>query len=107
MSNEQGNMRNEDNKDEASSKDRNVKVNFIYLNSNEEVEFFASISDTLDSVWNTAYNKLEEAKKASDKLECDSGDNLAAYLNLTLDQLHEKKICVKRKFQIRCETGGA
>jgi hypothetical protein len=107
MSNEQENIRNEGVKHESSDKDNGVRVNFVYLNSNEEIDFFASISDTLGSVWNTAYEKLEETKKQDDKLECDSGADLVAYLNLTLDQLHEKKICVKRKFQIRCSTGGA
>ena len=107
MSNEQRNVHHEDAKHEAGDKDKAIRVSFVYLNSNEDVEFLTSISDTLGSIWNTAYEKLGEARKPDDKLECESGTDLAAYLNLTLDQLHHQKVCVNRKFQIRCSTGGA
>src|SRR5712692_9792044 len=84
-------------------------VEFVYLNTNAETKFHASREEKLGEVWNRAYDKdhLNEAKKPTDKLECQSGESLMEYLSLTLEQLRERKICPDRKFQIRSETGGA
>lgn len=85
----------------------NPSVEFVYLNSNAEVKFHTNWNDKLLDVWNVAYDKLKEAKKPTDQLECQTGESLMAHLQLTLQELRERKICQARKFQIRSETGGA
>lgn len=93
--------------EQADRKNDEVRVSFIYLNTNEEVEFFVPSNETLNVTWNLAYEKLEEAKKDGDMLECQDGADLTPYLNISLYDLHAKHVCVNRKFQIRCKTGGA
>ncbi len=86
---------------------KQVTVQFIYLNTNEETEFHANQEDTLAQVWEQAYDRLGEVRREKDELECQNGESLMSYLNLTLAELHERHICPERKFQIKSETGGA
>ncbi|MBI2313632.1 MAG: hypothetical protein HYU77_14120 [Betaproteobacteria bacterium] len=86
---------------------RHTIVEFVYLNSNAEVKFEVKWNDKLVDVWNVAYDKLTEAKKPTDQLECQTGESLMADLQLSLEELRERKVCHARKFQIRSETGGA
>jgi len=86
---------------------KQVTVEFIYLNTNEETKFLVSWEDTLAQVWEQAYDKLGEVHREKDELECQNGESLMSYLNLTLIELHERRICQERKFQIKSETGGA
>ena len=82
-------------------------VEFVYLKTNDEVKFHAGWDETLQSVWEMAYGKLEETKLGGDEVECRSGTSLMPYLAFTLAQLRDQQICASRKFQIRSETGGA
>jgi hypothetical protein len=82
-------------------------VEVTNLNTNESVKFFAKWDETLQQVWTTAYAELKESPKPGDELLCHGGASLMAYLNSTLAQLREKKVCVERKYQIRRATGGA
>jgi len=85
----------------------NPVVQVLYLNTNEEVKFHSSWSDTLQHVWNRAYEELKETRRDGDSFECQDGTSLTSYLGSTLEQLREQKICLARKFQIRGPAGGA
>lgn len=85
----------------------NPIVEVIDLNTNEEVKFHASWSDTLQTIWDKAYGELKEGRRDGDTFECQDGTSLTSHLGLTLEQLREKKICQARKFQIRGPAGGA
>jgi len=82
-------------------------VEVTYLKTNKEVRFHVEWTNTLQFVWDKAYDELHEKKVADDKFECSDGNLLTAYLDDTLEQLREKKICVDRKYQIHGPTGGA
>lgn len=86
----------------------NPVVEFLYLNTNAEKKFHAGWNDSLAEVWEQAYKELGEARRERDEIESQNdGASLMSYLDLTLEQLREKHICQNRKFQIKCETGGA
>ncbi len=83
------------------------EVEVIYLNTNEDAKFHEAWSRTAQQVWDDAYDKLGEQKKTGDQFETQDGKSLMPYLSLTLSQLRDQHISANRKFQIKCETGGA
>lgn len=82
-------------------------VEIVYLNSNEEAKFHASWDDTLQQIWDRAYQELGEGRREGDEIQCQDGASLMGYLSLTLEQLRERHLCEHRKFAIRSQTGGA
>jgi hypothetical protein len=85
-----------------------IKAEFLDLGTNKEVTVDVKRTDTLRKAWDEAYKKLAEKQKPSDRLLCAEGDaSLMGDLDLTFEQLHEKKICPHHKYKIRRETGGA
>lgn len=93
--------------DEANRHGGKVKVAVTYANTDETERFEMPRDATLTQVFDKAYELLEEPRRPADKFFCKGGDSMADYLNLTLEQLHRKKICRKRHFEIVGETGGA
>jgi hypothetical protein len=77
------------------------------LHTNEDAKFHAKWSDTIQQIWDRAYEELGEARKETDVFECKDGHSLMRSLHLTLEQLREQRVCQNRKFQIRGGTGGA
>jgi hypothetical protein len=103
-------MTNEPEKKPDSKPDHNPGgpiVEVTNLNTNDSVKFHAKWEETLQQVWTTAYTELKESPKPGDELLCEGGASLMGYLNLTLAQLRDQKVCQNRKYQIRRATGGA
>ena len=48
-----------------------------------------------------------ESPKNGDELLCEGGGSLMGYLDSTLAQLRDQKVCQSRKYQLRRATGGA
>jgi hypothetical protein len=82
-------------------------VEVTNLNTNESVKFFARWEETLQQVCTTAYSELKESPQQGDELLCEGGASLMQFLNSTLAQLRDQKVCPNRKYQIRRATGGA
>lgn len=82
-------------------------VEVTNLNTNDLVKFHAKWEDTLQQALATAYTELKESPKAGDELLCEGGGSLMGYLNSTLAQLRDQKVCQNRKYQLRRATGGA
>lgn len=82
-------------------------VEVTNLNTNETVKFHVKWEDTLNQVWDEAYDELKETRNPGDQLLCEGGESLMGYLNSTLAQLRDQKVCQNRKYQIRRPTGGA
>lgn len=87
--------------------EHDTPVKFTYLNTNETAEFRVPDVDTLQAAWTTAYDKLGEAPRQGDELQCADGTSLMGDLGLTMADLHDRHICTNRHFEIRSETGGA
>lgn len=87
--------------------EHDIRVKFTYLNTNDSAEFHVLDTNTLQATWNTAYNKLGEAPRQGDELQCGDGNSLMGDLALTMAELRDRHICTERHFQIRSETGGA
>jgi hypothetical protein len=85
----------------------NPEVEVLYLKSSDDAKFHVSWSDTLQTIWDLAYEKLTEKKHPEDRFECQDGTVLTPHLGLTLEQARDQKICQDRKFQIRGPAGGA
>jgi hypothetical protein len=83
------------------------EVEVVDLKTNAEAKFHAQWSDTLRAVWERSYTELKESRRDGDTLECQDGTDLAPYLDSTLEQLRDRKICHGRKLQIKGPTGGA
>jgi hypothetical protein len=92
---------------QSEGSDKGPIVEVTNLNTNESVKFHANWDETLQVVWDRAYTELKEAKNAGDELLCEGGAVLTGYVNSTLAQLRDQKICQNRKYQIRRPTGGA
>jgi hypothetical protein len=71
------------------------------------VEFREPRQDTLKGTFAQAYTELKEKPRPEDRYLCEDGVDLSPYLDLTLEELHRRKICRKRRFQIAGPTGGA
>ncbi len=84
-----------------------VPVKFTYLNTNEDAEFRVPETDTLQATWDIAYDKLGEAPRQGDQLQCADGTSMMGDLGLTIAELRERHVCPDRHFEIRSETGGA
>lgn len=86
-----------------------VEVHVKSLKSGESTDFKITQDATLQQVWDTAIaaDKLNEPRNPGDTFRCAKGDDLAAYLSVTLAQLHDQKICTNRHFEIKGPTGGA
>ena len=83
-------------------------IRVLYTNTSRSVEFHSSWDSTLQAVWDEAYIKLGEQRKAKDELSCEKeGTSLMSYLSLTLAELRDKHICPDRHFQISGDSGGA
>lgn len=87
------------------SKHEEVKV--TYVNTTDTVHFPVALSTTLNAMFDIAYDKLKETRRAGDKYFCKGGTDLGGYLALTLHELEKRKICLDRHFEIAGETGGA
>jgi len=85
----------------------NPAVEFVYLNNNDETRFHAHWTDTLQELWDRAYDELGESRRDGDEIECQSGESLMQYLGSSLEELRDRHLCAGHKFQIKCETGGA
>lgn len=84
-----------------------VRVTVTYVNTSETVEFRMPRKDTLKETFAEGYKELKEKPRPEDRYLCEDGHDLAPYLGLTLEELHKRKICRKRRFQIAGPTGGA
>lgn len=84
-----------------------VKMHVVYVNTSAVAEFSVPRTTTLDEAFNKAYAELKEKRRPTDTFFCEDGAPLQQYLSLTLEELHRRKICRKRRFQISGETGGA
>jgi len=93
--------------DESRAHDGRVKVFVTYVNTSMTVEFRMPRTATLKATFDQAYLELKEAPRPEDRYLCESGENLAPYLGLTLEELHKREICRHRRFQIAGPTGGA
>lgn len=82
-------------------------VHVTYLNTNASVRFYVPWETPLAKAWEIAYEKLGEARREKDQLECVDGHSVMDYLSLTMQELKERGICPERRFQIKCEAGGA
>ncbi len=96
-----------DQKEQKHEQDGEPMVEVVYLNTNEDTKFHEPWSHTVQQVWDTAYVKLGEQRKVGDQFETQDGKSIMPYLALTLSQLRDQHISANRKFQIKCETGGA
>jgi hypothetical protein len=83
------------------------EVFVVDLNTNRDTKFHAEWSDTLQKLWDTAYDKLKEGRRDRDQFECNSGRSLMGQLSLTLEQFRDQHLCEGFKFQIKGDTGGA
>jgi hypothetical protein len=77
------------------------------LNTSRDVQFHASWSDTLQSIWDTAYAKLNEGRRDRDQFETNDGKALTGFLSLTLEEYRNRHIGAGFHFQIKGDTGGA
>jgi hypothetical protein len=84
-----------------------LPVHLLYVNTGERTKFSVPRTTTLHAVFQEAYKLLKEAQRAGDKYFCEGGLDLGPYLGLTLEELHRRKICTKRHYEIAGETGGA
>lgn len=84
-----------------------VEVQVKSLKTGETVKFKVVETTTLQSVWDIAVGKLNEARAAGDTFRCANGQDLSAFLNQTLAQLNDEKICSDRHFEIKGPSGGA
>lgn len=83
------------------------KLTFEHVVSVQDVKFQVSWSETLQTAWNTAYEKLGENRRADDRLQTDDGVDMMPFLGKTMRQLFDDKHAKSRKFQIVGPTGGA
>jgi len=84
-----------------------VEVQVKSLKTAETAKFKISDSATLLSVWDAAVTKLNEPKNAGDTFRCAKGQDLTGFLNQSLAQLQEQKVCEDRHFEIKGPSGGA
>jgi hypothetical protein len=74
----------------------------------ETAQFKADWDSTLAQIWDAAYLKLEEPRRAEDRLQTAKGDDVMPYLTLTLKQFQEQHPKIwSTHFQIVGPTGGA
>lgn len=92
---------------EARGNEGRVRVTVTYINTSETEDFRMPRSASLNQVFEKAYEVLGETRRPDDKFFCKGGLDLSPYLSLTLDELHRRKICRKRHYEIASETGGA
>lgn len=83
------------------------KLQFEHVASVQEVKFRTPWSDTLQSAWDMAYDKLGEDKRPDDRLQTDDGVDMTPYLGETMRQIFDDKHTKSHKFQIVGPTGGA
>lgn len=83
------------------------KLTFEHVASVQEVKLRVSWNETLESAWNTAYERLGEDRRADDRLQTDDGVDMMPFLGKTMRQLFDDKHIKSRKFQIVGPTGGA
>ena len=86
---------------------RTVQVHFKSLKTNEKVNFKIEESATLESAWARANSELEETRQPGDTLRCASGDDMMSYLQKSLEQIRDDKICTNLHFEIKGDSGGA
>lgn len=84
-----------------------LPVHVMYVNTGERTRFLVPPTTTLQGVFQQAYMLLKEVQRPGDKYFCEGGLDLGSYLTLTLEELHRRKICDKRHYEIAAETGGA
>jgi|SRR5580658_1566444 hypothetical protein len=107
MSDLQRHVEDQQFEEEAQAHGGKVKVWVTYVNTSVTVEFRMPRTATLKATFDQAYVELKEAPRAEDRYLCESGENLVPHLGLTLEELHKRKICRHRRFQIAGPTGGA
>lgn len=93
--------------DETNRNEGKVQVKVTYVNTSETVDFRVHRAATLNDVFNEAYGLLTEPRRDTDKFFCKGGLDLKPYLQDTIKELHRRKICPKRHYEIAGETGGA
>jgi hypothetical protein len=93
--------------EEARDHGGKVRVFVTYVNTSVTVEFRMLRTATLKETFDHAYQELKETPRPEDRYLCETGENLASFLSLTLEELHRRKICRHRRFQIAGPTGGA
>lgn len=84
-----------------------VRVTVTYVNTSATVDFRMPRKATLKETFAQAYDELKEKPRPEDRYLCEDGHDLAPHLGLTLEELHKRKICRKRRFEIAGPTGGA
>jgi hypothetical protein len=84
-----------------------VQVTATYVNTSTTVEFRMARTATLKQAFAEGYEELKEKPRPDDRYLCEDGEDLAPFLAVTLEELHKRKICRKRHFQIAGPTGGA
>jgi hypothetical protein len=107
MTDPQCDVEDQEFEDEARAHGGKVKVFVTYVNTSVTVDFRVPRTDTLKATFDQAYHELKEAPRPEDRYLCETGENLAPYLSLTLEELHKRRICRHRRFQIAGPTGGA
>jgi len=83
------------------------KLTFEHVASVQDVKFKAAWTSTLQAAWDKAYKKLDEVKRADDRLQTDDGADMMPFLGKTIRQLFDDKHTKSHKFQIVGATGGA
>jgi hypothetical protein len=91
---------------ESSAHDR-VEVHVKSLVTNEKTTFSWSSGATVAKTWDEAYLELKEGRRDGDTFRCADGTDLMPLLNLTLNELRERKVCQGEHFEIRGPSGGA
>lgn len=93
--------------DDANAHGGKVRVTVTYINTSMTVEFRMPRDSTLKQAFDQGYLELKESPRPDDRCLCEDGASMVSYLGLTLEELHKRKICRKRRFQIAGPTGGA